>query len=294
MTTADSARRGPATTTAEAGTGRTTRPATTTAGAVTAATTAVETIMGVPATGDSCDHVAVPLLDDDALAGSAVVANSAMNRERGLDGVNSYERELGFNPVEVITALARVTGAPDTVAWLDLCCGSGRALVEAARRIDAQGVAGRVLVEGVDLVDAFVPAPDVPWLRLTAAPVLGWAPQRRYDLITSVHGLHYVGDKLGLLTRAASWLTGGGRFVADLDLAEVRLADGTPAGRRLATDLRDAGFSYDGRRRRIGRDDRGDVELPYDYLGADDSAGPNYTGQEAVHSYYRRRKGTPA
>ncbi|MEU7872234.1 methyltransferase domain-containing protein [Dactylosporangium sp. NPDC049140] len=235
----------------------------------------------------------MPLLDDDALAGSAVVANSAMNRERGLDGVNSYERELGFNPVEVITALARVTGAPDTVAWLDLCCGSGRALVEAAGRLGEQGVSGRVLVEGVDLVDAFDPAPDVPWLRLTAAPVQAWVPRRRYDLITSIHGLHYVGDKLGLLARAAGWLTDGGRLVADLDLAAVRLEDGAPAGRRLAADLRDAGFNYDGRRRRIGRDDRGDVALPYVYLGADDRAGPNYTGQDAVHSYYRRN-GRPA
>ncbi|GAA3456689.1 MULTISPECIES: class I SAM-dependent methyltransferase [Dactylosporangium] len=235
----------------------------------------------------------MPLLDDDALAGSAVVANSAMNRERGLDGVNSYERELGFSPVEVIAALLRVTGAPDTVAWLDLCCGSGRALVEAAGRLAEQGVADRVLCEGVDLVDAFVPAPDVPWLRLTAVPVLDWTPSRRYDLITSVHGLHYVGDKLGLLARAAGWLTDGGRLVADLDLAAVRLADGSPAGRRLATDLREAGFSYDGRRRRIGRDDRGDVDLPYEYLGADDRAGPNYTGQDAVHSYYRPRARKP-
>ncbi|HTJ36641.1 MAG TPA: methyltransferase domain-containing protein [Dactylosporangium sp.] len=230
-----------------------------------------------------------PLLDDDALAGSAVVANSDMNRERQLAGVNSYERELGFNPVDVLAALLRVTGAPDTVAWLDLCCGTGRALIQAAGRLREQGVAGRVLVEGVDLVDAFDPAPDVPWLRLSAAPVLTWTPSRRYDLITSVHGLHYVGDKLSLLSRAAGWLTDGGRLVADLDLSAVRLPDGAPAGRRLAADLRDAGFSYDGRRRRIGRDDRGDVALPYEYLGADDAAGPNYTGQAAVHSFYRRR-----
>jgi SAM-dependent methyltransferase len=246
--------------------------------------------MGVPATGISCDHVAVPLLDDDALAGSAVVANSDMNRERQLAGVNSYERELGFNPVDVLAALLRVTGAPDTIAWLDLCCGTGRALIEAAGRLRDQGVVGRVLVEGVDLVDAFDPAPDVPWLRLTVAPVLTWTPQRRYDLITSVHGLHYVGDKLGLLARAAGWLTDGGRLVADLDLAAIRQPDGAPAGRRLATDLREAGFSYDGRRRRIVRDDRAEVRLPYEYLGADDDAGPNYTGQAAVHSFYRRHR----
>ena len=39
------------------------------------------------------------------LEASAVVANSAMNRERRLDGVNSYQRELGFSPFEVLTEL---------------------------------------------------------------------------------------------------------------------------------------------------------------------------------------------
>ena len=28
------------------------------------------------------------------------------------------------------------------------------------------------------------------------------------------------------------------------------------------------------------------MDLPYRYLGADDRAGPNYTGQPAVDSYY--------
>lgn len=41
------------------------------------------------------------LLDDDELGASAVVANYAMNRERQLTGVNSYARELGFDPVDV-------------------------------------------------------------------------------------------------------------------------------------------------------------------------------------------------
>ncbi|UWP84760.1 class I SAM-dependent methyltransferase [Dactylosporangium fulvum] len=236
----------------------------------------------------------MPLLDDDTLAGSAVVANSAMNRERQLAGVNSYAKELGFNPVDVLTAVLRVTGAPDTVAWLDLCCGTGRAVIEAAGALHAAGVSERVLVQGVDLVDAFDPAPEVPWLRLTTASVVSWRPDRRYDLITSVHGLHYVGDKLAVLERAAGWLTDGGRLVADLDLASIRLAGGAPAGRRLAADLREAGFSYDGRRRRIGRDDRGEVRLPWEYLGADDTAGPGYTGQPAVHSHYRRRSGSSA
>jgi hypothetical protein len=74
--------------------------------------------------------------------------------------------------------------------------------------------------------------------------------------------------------------------VADLDLASIRLADGRPAGRRLASLLRAAGFRYDSRRRRISCTGRLDVRLPYRYLGADDRAKANYTGQPAVHSYY--------
>jgi transposase len=34
---------------------------------------------------------------------------------------------------------------------------------------------------------------------------------------------------------------------------------------------------------------RRDIDLPYQYLGADDHAGPNYTGQPAVHSVYAER-----
>jgi hypothetical protein len=67
----------------------------------------------------------VDLLDDDQLAASAVVANCAMNRERQLNRVNSYTRELGFNPVDVLTAaLTDPRAAGKTVAWLDLCCGT--------------------------------------------------------------------------------------------------------------------------------------------------------------------------
>ncbi|MFL6073102.1 MAG: class I SAM-dependent methyltransferase [Mycobacteriales bacterium] len=220
------------------------------------------------------------LLDDAALAASAVVANCAMNRERQLTGVNSYRKELGFDPSGVVAAGG---------GWLDLCCGTGRALIQAAERLRGRGVAvAPASLVGVDLVPAFDPVPEpLPGLELVCAPVTGWAPDRRFDLVTCVHGLHYVGDKLGVLARAAGWLTGGGRFVADLDLDSVRLADGRPAGRRLVSLLRAAGFRYDPRRRRIDRTGPGEVDLPYAYLGADPRAGPNYTGQPAVRSYYR-------
>ncbi|MBW6437520.1 class I SAM-dependent methyltransferase [Actinoplanes hulinensis] len=210
------------------------------------------------------------LLDDQALHVSSVVANNAMNRERQLAGVNSYAKVLGFDPVELLGGTDR--------SWLDLCCGSGRALIQAAALLDV------ATLVGVDLVDAFAPG-DGP--ELIAAPVESWTPDRTFDLITCVHGLHYVGDKLGLLVRILKWLKPGGRFVADLDLTSIRMADGRPAGRHLTTLLRAAGVEYDARRHRISCTGPRELALPYVYLGADDRAGPNYTGQPAVHSYYR-------
>jgi hypothetical protein len=76
------------------------------------------------------------LLNEEALESSAVVANFAMNRERQLDGVNSYSRALGFDPLDWIIAHLRklVPGGRETttVGWLDLCCGTSRCLVQAA------------------------------------------------------------------------------------------------------------------------------------------------------------------
>ena len=209
-----------------------------------------------------------------------MVANNAMNRERQLAGVNSYQRELGISPREFLVARARASG---TAAWLDLCCGSGRALIQAADALCRDGLIGRTTITGVDLVDHFAPGAALPGLELVCSPIDSWMPDRDFDLITCVHGLHYVGDKLGALTRAARWLTPRGWLIADLDAAEVRTPDGP---RRLASALRAAGFSYQWQRRRVSRIGHLDVTLPYRYLGADDRAGPGYTGQPAVASYY--------
>jgi SAM-dependent methyltransferase len=228
------------------------------------------------------------LLDDVALEASTVVANCAMNRERQLAGVNSYARELGFNPLAVVCAQAGGDGGGHggTLAWLDLCCGSGRALIQAARQVREAGLAGRVDLAGVDLVAAFdAPPGSIPGLELVGAPVAAWEPGRSFDLITCVHGLHYIGDKLALLARAAGWLTPAGRLAADLDLSAIRVGE-PAANRRLRSRLRAAGFAYNSRRHQITCTGRRDVRLPYAYLGADDRAGPGYTGQPAVTSYY--------
>ena len=215
-----------------------------------------------------------------------MVANNAMNRERQLSGVNSYARELGFDPMDVLAARLDQLGPAGRVSWLDLCCGSGRALLQAGEQARRTATSERVALVGVDLVDMFAPRPPGSTVTLCCAALETWTPSGSFDLITCVHGLHYVGDKLAVLVRAAGWLTAGGRLVADLDLAAVRLAGGTAAGRRLRAHLRAAGFGYDARRRRISCVGPVLVDLPYRYLGADDRAGTNYTGQPAVDSHY--------
>jgi SAM-dependent methyltransferase len=237
------------------------------------------------------DQLARPgLLDAQALHASSVVANNAMNRDRQLAGVNSYARVLGFDPL----AWLATVDTTDDIGWLDLCCGTGRALVHAATHLRQTARLEHATLVGVDLVDAFAPIPPGLGLTLVAAPVETWTPARTFDLITCVHGLHYVGDKLAVLSRAVRWLSPAGRFVADLDLDSIRLADGRPAGRRLSSQIRAAGLVYDARRRRISCTGPRDLSLPYEYLGADDRAGANYTGQPAVRSHYQPTQGNAA
>ncbi len=224
------------------------------------------------------------LLDGEQLESSSVVANSTMNRERELAGSNSYTRDLSFSPLEFLTGrLVR----QERVAWLDLCCGTGRALIEAGRRFQEQGLAGRVSIVGVDLVAMFYPFPEGwSFLRLVEASLSTWEPEGRCDLITCVHGMHYVGDKMDLLRRASRWLEADGVLVAHLDFANVRLEDGRPAMRRMLPVLRRQGVEYDARKHLVQVRGHRSLHLPWRYLGADDQAGPNFTGQPAVNSWY--------
>ncbi|WP_405535602.1 class I SAM-dependent methyltransferase [Streptomyces sp. NBC_00075] len=216
------------------------------------------------------------LIDDDRLTAHSVVANNTMNRERVLTGVNSYARELGFDPVEFLD------GCGPASSWLDLCSGEGLALRAAAQRLPG------AVITGVDLVGS-LRTPVLPdGLELVAADLGQWAPVRRYDLITCVHGLHYVGDRLALLERSASWLTDTGRLVAHFDPATLRRPDGTDASRPVLAALRAAGYDYSARHHRLTLRGGRSIELPFTYLGADPDAGPNYTGQPAVASYYRQ------
>ncbi len=223
-------------------------------------------------------------LGDDDLDVSGVVANCRMNRERHLTGSNGYEREMRFNPLALLKTTAATTGR---ARWLDLCCGSGEALVEAAKIVEAEDL--QIDIVGVDLVRSFVGGEtEHRCLRLVGASLTDWQPGGQFDLITCVHGLHYIGDKLGLVARAASWLTENGRFAANLDMNNIKLRERESAGRIIVAELRRNGFTYSFRTKLIQCDGRQQVRLPFTYLGADDKAGPNYTGQAAVDSHYEQ------
>ena len=222
------------------------------------------------------------LVGETELEKSGVVANSRMNRERALSGVNSYEKELGINPLALIREQLERFGR---TSWLDLCCGSGKALIEAAERLAQDR--DRVVLHGVDLVNAFHATAAGAPVRFEVVPLHRWEPTGRFGLITCVHGLHYIGDKLGLIERCARWLAPEGVLFAHLDLANLRGESGEPLGRALPAELRRCGFAYQRRRHRLSRNGASDCKFRFRYLGADDHAGANYTGQEAVHSVYR-------
>jgi hypothetical protein len=171
------------------------------------------------------------LLDSNALELSGVVANSAMNRERVCVGKNSYARELSFDPIAFLKSRVETQGQ---AAWLDLCCGRGRALIEAAEAL---------------------------------------APYS-FD------------NKLGLMQNAASWLKEDGVFLANLDPVNLKFPNSVNAGNKIIRDLRNIGFEYQAGKHLIVCEGRKVFTLTYQYLGADDAAGPNYTGQAAVNSHY--------
>lgn len=221
------------------------------------------------------------LLTDSELERSAIVANCCMNRERGLRGSNGYDQELRIDPLQALRRIVQLHGC---ASWLDLCCGAGRALIEASNILEAENTAVQII--GVDLVgqfDSFQSAEPT----LEQASLNSWQPARTFDLVTCVHGLHYIGDKLRLILRARSWLTPSGIFVANLDANNLKL-HGRPDSRPIVAWLRRNGFRYSRRIHLLEAEGPREPKNPFEYLGADDAAGPNYTGQEAIDSYYQK------
>ena len=226
------------------------------------------------------------LLSEDALARSSVVANSLMNRERLCFSGNSYQKELSF---DILEFLKKRLSSQKQTAWLDLCCGSGKALIEAGNVLAAEKSNSELKIIGADLVSMFDSCPaKLDFLDLVETSVENLIFDGEFDLITCVHGLHYIGDKLDLVRKAAFWLKTDGIFLANLDLANFKYSDGKPAGRAVAIELRKSGIAYEAKKHSIVCLGRKEINFKFAYLGADDHAGANYTKQPVVDSYYEK------
>ena len=226
------------------------------------------------------------LLKETELDYSPVVANNRMNRQRGSSGVNSYEKELGLTPEIFLSERINHFGH---ATWLDLCCGEGRALVQAANYFRQKGMQEKINLQGIDLIGDFPSIQDqVPSIQWVQRSLHDWQPVGPYDLITIVHGLHYIGDKLKLIEKAVNSLREGGLFVGHLDLDNLAI-ENKNHGRFFKTLFMHQGFVYNGRTKLLQHPGSVPVTFNLDYLGADDSTGPNYTGQEAVTSCYSRK-----
>ena len=110
--------------------------------------------------------------------------------------------------------------------------------------------------------------------------------KKTFDLITCVHGLHYIGNKLEIIIKYINYLKRDGLFIGNLDTNNIFDEMGNKLGRKINSFLRMNGIEYDTRKRILRSVGNVDVKLPFQYLGADDKFGKNYTGQKVVASYY--------
>ena len=225
------------------------------------------------------------MLPADELLSSPVVANATMNRGRGLRGVNSYERDLHFSLTDFLAGRVLACGK---ALWYDACCGEGRALMEAGNQFAASEWGRQVQIVGVDLVEMFTPE-EVPNVTLTAADVAAFTLDRPADLISCVHGLHYLGDKLGFIQHACAMLTPGGLLLAHLDPDNLRAAGaGASVWRQAVRHAAKNGVALDfkGHVLRIVRTEA-PLNFGLTFQGATVSEQPNYTGITVIDSWYR-------
>lgn len=209
-----------------------------------------------------------------------------MNRERNASGINSYEKEFGFTPQDFLQDKLKHNGS---ASWLDLCCGQGKALIQTAAFFQSTGANDQVRLHGIDLIDTF-PSTHKGYncLSLKAESLAEWQPSKTYDLITCVHGLHYLGDKLSIIAAAIKSLTPEGLFIANLDLNNFNI-DGVSGKTLLPHLFRLNNIEYNSRTRILKKENCSIPSFNLTYLGANDQYGPNYTGQDSVTSYYHQQ-----
>ena len=226
------------------------------------------------------------LLKEKELKWSAVVANCNMNRKRNLNGVNSYEKDIQF---DIIEYLKKQINKNKKASWIDLCCGEGKAIIQASEVFKGLGMKNKVALEGIDLVDMFEEFNPENKIKFTVKSLVAWLPEKKYDLITCVHGLHYIGDKLLVIKKAVSVLKNTGVFIANIDLENIKNQKNILLKNELIQQFKELNIKYNSRKKILICEGHRKLQFNYIYLGADDKAGKNYTGQEVVNSFYEKK-----
>jgi SAM-dependent methyltransferase len=140
---------------------------------------------------------------------------------------------------------------------------------------------------GVDLVSMFDFIPEeIPNIHLVESSLLDFDTNLFFDLITCIHGIHYLGDKLKIIKKYIGYLKPNSLLVCNLDTNNLFDKNGKPLGRKINACLRNQGLLYDTRLKILRCVGNQSVNWPFQYLGADDQFGENYTGQKTVASYY--------
>ena len=223
------------------------------------------------------------LIKEEELEWSSIVANNSMNRDRVATGINSYEKDIKLNPIKFILDLKN----QDSISWIDLCCGSGNALIEVSNFFSNSNLSNNLHLLGIDLVEYFSDHKKSEMLTLRRMNLTYWNPESKSDLITCVHGLHYVGDKIKLILKSISALKESGIFIANIDLANIKIEGVVNSKNILMNYFKSNDIDYNLRTNILKVNGFKKLENNFHYIGADDKAGPNYTGQEAINSIYK-------
>lgn len=223
------------------------------------------------------------LLPENQLMWSSIVANSKMNRKRQASGINSYEQDFKFKPDAFIEQKLKENVK---AAWLNLCCGEGNALIQAANYFRNKRLQQNITLTGIDLVDSFQSFDEkITCIHFKTGSVVEWIPDQSYDLISCCHGIHYLGDKIKVIKKALAVLNKDGLFISNLDLTDIMI-DGNSAKIFLINNFKKNGLDYNNRTKILKRSGPAEIDFDLLYLGADDTCGPNYSGQDAVSSHY--------
>lgn len=225
------------------------------------------------------------ILNRKQLESSSVVANSLMNRERVAFGINSYTKELKFNPFEF---LKNRFENKQSAYWLEICCGKGNAIIQIAHEFNKfKDQINNVLLVGVDLISFFSPIPDnIRFVKFIESSIFDYRTELKFDLITCVHGMHYLGDKLKIIEIVSNLLKSDGYFTCNLNTKDIIDQNGRCLFKKINLFFKDIGLNYNSRNKILINSGVLKIQSPFKYIGANDKIGTNYTGENSVQSIY--------